>query len=170
MNKTVITFKAITNDRRIVTRNITIENEFEIIPAQKWHGIDLPPTSIEEQVMNQLDESDKSQIMLDYDFYIILDYWPKKPRRKKVDEIAEFMNYCQPILELKPEWKRAYEAIVSEYKDSLFGKRKSNKTKLGEVMKIHEMIMKATLGTMKMVEKMFDKYDNDKLLESTTPP
>jgi hypothetical protein len=55
--------------------------------------------------------------------------------------------------------------IFSEYKDSLFGKRKSNKTKLGEVMKIHEMIMKATLGTMKMVEKMFDKYDNDKLLE-----
>ena len=163
MNKTVITFKAITSDRRIVTRNITIENEFEVIPAQKWHGIDLPPTSIEEQVMTQLDESDKSQIMLDYDFDMILDYWPKKPRKNKVDEIAEFMKYCQPIFELYPEWKRGYEAIVSEYKDSLFGKRKSNKTKLNEVMKIHEMIMKATLGTMDMIQKIFDKYDNNML-------
>ncbi len=165
MNKTVITFKAITSDRRIVTRNITIENEFEVILAQKWHGIDLPPTSIEEQVMTQLDESDKSQIMLDYDFDIILDYWPKKHRKKKTDEIAEFMKYCLPIFELHPEWKRAYEAIVSEYKDSLFGKRKSNKTKLNEVMKIHEMIMKATLGTMDMIQKIFDKYDDKKLLE-----
>ena len=165
MNKTVITFKAITSDRRIVTRNITIENEFEIIPSQKWHGIDLPPTSIEEQVINQLDESDKSQIMLDYDFDMILDYWPKKPRKNKADEIAEFIKYCQPIFDLHPEWKRAYEAIVSEYKDSLFGKRKSNKTKLNEVMKIHEMIMKATLGTMDMIQKIFDKYDDKKLLE-----
>lgn len=164
MNKTVITFKAITSDRRIVTRNITIENEFEIIPAQKWHGIDLPPTSIEEQVMTQLDESDKSQLMLDYDFYMILDYWPKKPRKNKADEIAEFMKYCQPIFELYPEWKRAYEAIVSEYKDSLFGKRKSNKTKLNEVMKIHEMIIKATIGTMDMIQKIFKCNDN-KLLE-----
>lgn len=163
MNKTVITFKAITSDRRIVTRNITIENEFEIIPAQKWQGIDLPSISIEEQVMNQLDENDKSQIMLDYDFDMILDYWPKKPRKNKADEIAEFMEYCQPIFELHPEWKRAYEAIISEYKDSLFGKRKSNKTKLNEVMKIHEMIMKATLGTMDMIQKIFDKYDNNML-------
>lgn len=165
MNKTVITFKAITSDRRIVTRNITIENEFEIIPSQKWHGIVLPPTSIEEQVINQLDESDKSQIMIDYDFDIILDYYPKKPRKNKADEIVEFMKYCQPIFDLHPEWKRAYEAIVSEYKDSLFGKRKSNKTKLNEVMKIHEMIMKATLGTMDMIQKIFDKYDDKKLLE-----
>ena len=164
MKKTIITFKAISGDRRIVHKNIAIEHEFDVIPAQKWHGIYLPETSIEEQVMNLLDKTDKSQIMDDYDFAIILEYYPKKPRKNKADEIAEFMKYCQPIFEVRPEWKRAYEAIVSEYKDSLFGKRKSNKTKLNEVMKIHEMIMKATLGTMDMIQKTFDKYNN-KLLE-----
>lgn len=170
MNKTIITFKAITSDRRIVTRNITIENEFEIIPAQKWRGIDLPPTSIEEQVMNMLDESDKNQIMIDYDFDIILDYYPKKPRKKKADAIAEemtdFVRYYEPIIMLHPSFKRPYEAIISEYKDFLFGKRKSHKTKLEEITKIYEISMKASLGTMNIVQKIFHSCDNKNLLEN----
>lgn len=168
MATTIITFKAITSERKIVRRNIPIEHEFEVIPAQKWHGIDLPPTSIEEQVMNQLDETDKSQIMADYDFDIILDYWPKKPRKKKGDELKEFMEYCQPIIDLNPSFKRPFEAIISECKDTLFGKGKSNKTKLDEVMKMYELIMKSTSGTLDMVNKTLDrilKDDKTKKLE-----
>jgi hypothetical protein len=166
MNKTIITFKALTYDGKIVRRNITIENEFEVILAQKWHGIDLPPTSIEEQVMNQLDETDKSQIMADYDFDIILDYWPKKPRKKKGDELKEFMEYCQPIIDLNPSFKRPFEAIISECKDTLFGKGKSNKTKLDEVMKMYELIMKGTSGILDMVNKLLDKtLDRTKKIE-----
>ena len=164
MNKTVITFKGITSDRRIVCRNITIENDYEVIPPQRWHGVDLPATSIESQVIDELDRSDKSKIMDDYDFVMILDYWPKRPRKKKVDEIAEFMTYCSPLFIKNPSLERGFKAIVSEYKDSLFGKRKSNKTKLEEVLKIHEMVLKATLGTMNMIEKML-VGDDKNLLE-----
>lgn len=160
MATTIITFKAITSERKIVRRNIPIEHEFEVIPAQKWHGIDLPPTSIEEQVMNQLDETDKSQIMADYDFDIILDYWPKKPRKKKGDELKEFMEYCQPIIDLNPSFKRPFEAIISECKDSLFGKGKSHKTKLDEVMKMYELIMKGTSGTLDMANKALNRILN----------
>lgn len=166
MTTTIITFKAITSERKIVRRNIPIEHEFEVIPAQKWHGIDLPPTSIEEQVMNQLNETDKSQIMADYDFDIILDYWPKKPRKKKGDELKEFMEYCQPIIDLNSSFKRPFEAIISECKDTLFGKGKSNKTKLDEVMKMYELIMKGTSGTLDMVNKLLEKtLDRTKKLE-----
>ena len=164
MKKTIITFKAITSDRRIVHKNIAIEHEFEVIPSRMWRGIELPATSIEEQVMNQLDETDKRQIMLDYDFDIILDYYPKKPRKKKADEIAEFMKYCEPIFEAFPHYKRAYEAIISEYKDNLFGKRKSNKTKLDEVMSIHSMIMKGAQGTIDMALKILNQT-NQNLIE-----
>ena len=164
MKKTIITFKAITSDRRIVHKNITIEHEFEVIQAQKWHGIDLPPTSIEEQVMNQLDKTDKSQIMLDYDFDLIIDYWPKKPRKKRTDEIVEFMKYCEPIFEAFPNWKRPFEAIISDHKDKLFGKRKSNKTKFEEILSIYMMTMKAANGALDMALKIFKK-PNQNLLE-----
>ena len=156
----IITFKAITSERKIVRRNIPIEHDFKVIPAQKWHGIDLPPTSIEEQVMNQLDETDKSQIMIDHDFDIILDYWPKKPRKKKVDEVAEFIAYCQPIIDNQPSFKRPFEAIISECKDTLFGKGKSNKTKAEEVIKMYELIMKGSSGTLDMLNKALDKMLN----------
>ena len=160
MDKTVITFKAITSDRRIVYRNISIEHEFEVIPSRIWRGIELPSTSVEEQVMNQLDETDKSQIMIDNDFYLILDYWPKKPRKKKVNEIAEFMKYCEPLFVENPTLKRPFEAIISEHKDSLFGKKKSNKTKLNEILNIYSMILKASIATIRMIENGIEKHDN----------
>ena len=162
MNKTVITFKALTYEGKIVRKNITIENEYEVIPAIKWHGIDLPPTSIEEQVMNELDETDKTQIMEDNDFYIIIDYWPRKPRKRKSkdDEIKEFVEYCQPIVDKNPSFKRPFEAIISECKDTLFGRGKSNKTKAEEVIKMYELIMKGSEGTLDMVNKSLARILN----------
>lgn len=161
MATTIITFKAITSDRRIVRKNIPIEHEFEVIPAKKWHGIDLPPTSIEEQVMNQLDETDKTQIMIDYDFDLIIDYWPKKPRKKKADELKEFMEYCEPVFMMFPNLERPFRAIMAESKDTLFGKGKSNKTKFDEIMKIHELILKGAQGTLNLLNKIMS--DNEKM-------
>lgn len=168
MATTIITFKALTYEGKIVRRNIPIEHGFEELPHQKWHGVELPPTSIETQVMHQLDENDKTQLMIDNEFEIIIDYWPKKPRKKKGDELKEFMEYCQPIIDLNPSFKRPFEAIISECKDSLFGKGKSHKTKLDEVMKMYELIMKGTSGTLDMVNKTLDrilKDDKTKKLE-----
>ena len=150
MKTTIITFKALTYDGKIVRKNIGIEHNFDIIPGEKWRGIDLPPTTIEEQVMNQLDETDKRQLMEDNEFEIIIDYWPKKPRKKRGDELNGFMEYCQPIIDLNPSFKRPFEAIISDSKDTLFGKRKSNKTKLNEVMKMYELIMKGSIGALDM--------------------
>ena len=141
---TIITFKAI-SERRVVHRNIPIEHNFEEIPAQIFHGIELPPTSVESQVIDMLDETDNSQIMADYDFDIILDYYPKKPRKKKVDELKEFMEYCQEVVDKVPSFKRPLEAIISESKD-LFGKGKSNEAKLKEIIKRYELIMKGVDG------------------------
>ena len=158
MKTTIVTFKAV-SDRKVVHKNIPIYHNFDIIPSKLWNGIELPPTSIEEQVMNFLDEKDKSELMNEYNFDIIIDYWPKKPRKKKSDELKEFMEYCQPIIDLNPSFKRPFEAIISECKDTLFGKGKSHKTKLDEVMKMYELIMKGTSGTLDMVKNLFRKQN-----------
>ncbi len=156
MAKTIIIFKALTHEGKIVKKNITFEHNFEVIPSCKWNGIDLPPTSIEEQVMQMLDETDKSQIMIDNDFYLIIDYWPKKPSKKKSDEIQEFLNFAKPIVDTQPSFKRPFEAIVYESRDTLFGRGKSNATKFKEVLKMYELIMKGATGTLDMVVKLLD--------------
>lgn len=166
MAVTIITFHAITSDRRIVHKSIPIEHNYVEIPAQKWHGIDLPPTTVEEQVMNELDETDKTNIMIDNDFDLIIDYWPKKPRKRKNkdEELNEFMEYCQPLIDKCPSFKRPFEAIISESKNTLFGKGKSNETKLEEVMKMYELVMKGASGVTKMVMGILAKYDDKKKL------
>lgn len=161
MAKTTITFKALTYDGKIVRKNVTIEHNYQVIPSCIWNGIELPPTSIEEQVMNELDETDKSQIMQDYEFEMILDYWPKKPSKKKASELNGFMEYCEPLIEAMPSFKRPFEAIISDAKDTLFGKRKSNKTKLMEVMKMYELIMKGSEGTLNMLNNMLKQMTNE---------
>lgn len=162
MKTTIITFKALSYDGRIVRKNIGINHEFEVIPPEVWNGIELPATSIEEQVMRQLDESDKTQIMTDNEFSIIIDYWPKKPRKRRTDEINDFINYCKPLIEAYPNLKRPIEAIISESKDTLFGKGKSNKTKLTEVMKMHELILKGSEGLLNILNEKLKNVSNHK--------
>lgn len=149
---TVITFKAI-SERRVVHRNIPIEHNFEEIPPTKFHGVELPPTSVESQVINMLDETDKSQIMVDYGFDIILDYYPKKPRKKKVDELKEFIEYCQEVVDKIPSFKIPLEAIISESKD-LFGKGKSNEAKLKEIIKRYDLIIKGVNGAFILMDNI----------------
>ena len=157
--KTIVTFKAITSDRRLVHKNIPIFHEFEEIPSTKFMGVDLPPTTVEEQVINFLDEQDKTELMDKYDFVLILDYYvaKRKERKTKEDEIKEFMDFTNKYIEPYQHLKRPFEAIISEFKDNLFGKRKTNEQKLKEVINIYDMTMKASNGTLEMVIKSLDK-------------
>lgn len=58
--------------------------DFQPIPAKKWEGLELPETSIEEQLMDWMDNQDKWQFMVDNDIAVILDYWLPQPKKKKV--------------------------------------------------------------------------------------
>lgn len=80
--KTIITFKALRRGR-VVHKHVPIYHNFEELPSTEFNGITFPPTSVESQVIEQLDNMDKSDLMFKYDFDIILDYYPKRKREKK---------------------------------------------------------------------------------------
>lgn len=146
MNKTMITFKAI-RDGKVIYKNIPIHHNFEEIPQEDWNGIQLPAESIESQVIHYLDEIDKRDMMIQYDFDIIIDYFPKKKRLKK-NEIEEFVEFCKPYLNVYPYLIRPFNAIMSESKGILFGRRKSNKQKFKEVLCMMNISLKAASGAM----------------------
>lgn len=168
MKTTIVTFKALTHDRRVVHKDVPIHHDFEEIPPIEFNGIMLPKTSVEHQVMEFLDNTDKSDLMERYGFYIILDYHVKKPREKKEDrikrEMDEFIESLKVVFELCPHLETPFLSIISESKDILFGKGKSNKQKLYEVMKMYDMIMLGVNGLLDSLLKK-TKKENKKLLE-----
>lgn len=147
--KTIVTFKALSN-RKIVYKNIPILHDFVELPAEKFMGIKLPRTSVEYQVINYLDEIDKSEIMSKYGFDMIFDYYVRKKQKKQrlSDEFKDFVNYIKPTIGENPILKRPFEAIISESYDVLFGYKKSNAQKLKEVINSYTMITKAVGGTL----------------------
>ena len=156
MFETLITFKVLTDDRELITKTLPIKHDFREIPACVFHGVELPPTTVEEQVMTMLDEMDKREMMDENGWYMIIDYWPKKKRVSKTDELKDFMKFCEPYITLYPSLKRPFEAIISDYKDVLFGKGKSNEAKFKEVTRMIEVAQKATLGVIDSVNKRLD--------------
>jgi hypothetical protein len=158
---TKVTFKALTDDRRLVHKTIPIHHNFEVIPEQEFMGVMLPPTSVEYQVIHFLDEQDKSELMVKYGFYMIIDYYVKKKRKTKADEFEEFRKFLAPYFAEFPTLKRPFEAIISESKDTLFGKGKSNEKKLKEVINAHSMILKAVDGTLNVILKGVYGQDNN---------
>lgn len=87
--------------------------------------------------------------MIKYDWDIILDYYISK-KYKKSNEMNEFINYLRPYVD--PILYRPIEAIISEHKDILFGKGKSNKAKAKEVLSILRITNKVVDGTLKVIE------------------
>lgn len=170
--KTKITFKALRRDN-VICKTLSIEHpDYNVIPSELFNGFEVPPISIESQVIDYLDNIDKSDIMAKYDWDIILDYYPyKKKVRKKVhkNEIEEFIEYMRPYVEMFPSITRPIEAIISESKDILFGHGKSNKTKAKELLKMLDMTLLASQGTMDVMVKMIFGHDleyyNSKQLE-----
>lgn len=92
--------------------------------------------------------------MLKYNFDVIIDYWvPKK--KKKRNEIQEFIEFLK--LYITPDQYRPVEAIISEMKDVLFGKNKSNEQKATEVLTVLSISYKAGVGALHIVQKMFNQ-------------
>lgn len=168
MTKTIITFKAL-SEHRIIKKDIPIEHSFQVIPATVFNGVELPATSIESQVIDYLDSIDKRDLMVEHDFDTILDYWPKRIRRKR-DEVAEFIEYCNPYIQKFPQFKRPFEAVISESKEVLFGKNKSNETKLKEVLNMVNIAFKASSGMANAIINRLNKYDADKTREQSQIP
>lgn len=163
MAKTIITFKAL-SDHRIIKKDIPIEHSFQVIPATVFNGVELPATSIESQVIDYLDSIDKRDLMVEHDFDMILDYWPKRTRRKR-DEVAEFIEYCKPYIQRFPTLKRPIGAIIHESRGVLFGKNKSNETKFKEVLNMLNVTNKVIAGVCDIIDGIL-KSDNNKQLES----
>lgn len=147
---TKVKFKAIRGGR-IVYKTIPIEHpKFEPSPPIVFDGVQFPETPIEYKIMEYLDEIDKSDIMVKYDFDVILDYWiPKK--KDKANEIEEFFAYMQPLVDVSPDLRVPLEKIISESKSILFGKGKSHKTKAIEVVNMLKISYKVANGVMGMV-------------------
>jgi hypothetical protein len=153
--KTKITFKGIDDYGRVIRRTIPIEHNFTEQPAEEFMGVLLPPVSVENQVIEYLDTIDKSDIMNKYGFYIILDYYPYIKRNKK-KELEEFITYLSAIMPID----RSVIAVISESKDVLFGKGKSNYTKAVELINMQNIAYKAAGGMLEMINKMLNpKYE-----------
>lgn len=153
---TKIVFKAM-SDGRIVHKTIPIEHpKFDVIPSDVFLGYELPAQSVQSQVIDYLDGIDKSDIMAKYGFDVILDYYPKKHkvRKQRIDEVTGLIEYMRPIVELHPELQRPIEAIISEAKEELFGKGKSNETKAKEVLRMVSMSLKAATGAYMHMTKL----------------
>lgn len=155
---TKICFKAISN-HKIVRKTVPIEHNFKVIPGEEFLGYKLPETSIESQVIDWLDTIDKSDIMLKYDFDMIIDYYVPKKKKKKSNEIAEFIEYLRPYV--TEDMYKPIEAIISEAKDILFGKGKSNETKAKELFILYGIVNKSIKGTLNTIEKIIKNHAND---------
>lgn len=156
--KTDITFKALQRDK-VVRRTLSIEHpDYDIIPSEEFNGYELPPISIESQVIDYLDSIDKSDIMVQNDWDIILDYYPAKQRISpmKRDEVADFIEYMRPLVESRPDLQMPIEAVIRVAKDELFGHRKSNLQKAKEVLKMAEMSYAAAIGAYRNIGKIFE--------------
>lgn len=156
--KTDITFKVLRRGK-VVRRTLSIEHpDYDIIPSEEFNGFELPPISIESQVIDYLDNIDKSDIMAQNDWDIILDYYPAKQRiRKKRDsEFTDFIEYMRPLVESHPDLQMPIEAVIRVAKDELFGHRKTNLQKAKEVLKMAEMSYAAAIGAYKNIGRIFE--------------
>lgn len=161
LTKTIITFKALRNGR-VVYKHIPIYHNFKELPETDFNGIKLPSTSVESQVINYLDEIDKCDMMIKHNFDIIIDYFPKKKKVKNMEknEIETFIEFCKPYLAIHPSLIRPFEATISEAKDVLFGKNKSNEQKLKEVLTMINVAFKSSVGTVDLIKNLLNKENN----------
>ena len=155
LTKTIITFKAL-RDGRVVYKSIPIHHNFKELPPSDFNGIKLPATSVESQVIHYLDEIDKGDMMIQYNFDIIIDYFPKKKKVKK-NEIETFIKFCKPYLDMYPSLIRPFEAVISEAQNIIFGNNKSNEQKFKEVLKMIDISFKASAGTMEIINAILNR-------------
>lgn len=90
--------------------------------------------SVEEQIMEYLDELDKSDIMAKYYMYEIITYFPyeKKKRISEKESFFNFLNTQKVVYNLDEKTMADIVAYASASK-TLFGHRKSNEQKIQEI-------------------------------------
>lgn len=150
--KTKVTFKALRRGK-VVYRTIPIEHDFKVIPPCVIMGATFPETSVEYQVIEYLDSIDKSDLMVKYDFDIIVDYWIKRIEPKR-NEVQEFLEFCEPLFAEMPSLKRQLSAVCYEMQDTLFGRGKSHATKLKEAVKTLEFSYKVSNAILDELNKV----------------
>lgn len=158
--KTKIIFKVLQRGK-VLFKTLSIEHpDYNIIPSEEFNGFELPPISIESQVIDYLDSIDKSDIMAKYDWDIILDYYPKKQRKrkKKINEVADFIEYMRPLVESFPDLQIPIEVVICAAKNELFNCQKSNFQKAMEVLKMLELSYNAATCAYRNIGDMFKDY------------
>lgn len=96
---------------------------------------------------------DKSDLMAEHGFSLIIDYYIAKQYTEK-DEIEEFIIFLSKYMPIT----RQIRAIVYEAKDLLFGKNKSIETKVEELLILLNISNKTAFGTLNVVEKMLTEH------------
>lgn len=158
--KTKVTFKVLA-DHCIKSKTIPIEHNFK--PYEETFNGHTWIVSVENQVMEMLDNMDKKDMMDKYGWEMIIDYYPQKKRYSIQDEINEFLTHVTPLI--PQDMIRQFSAIAYEYRKNLFGKGKSHNTKLKEILDIISITNKTILGVLDVLKHEF-KQDHIHVCEN----
>ena len=154
--KTPITFKVL-KEGKIVYKTLQIKHNFKVIPSVEFKGQVFPETSVVYQVMEWLDNQDKSDMMTAFGWDMIIDYYPARKRKTRDDEIREFLRFAMPYI--SDSIKRQFSATVYESKNTLFGKGKSNLTKFKEVCNTMKITNMAIAGFAEKILKQTEQEE-----------
>lgn len=153
MKTTYITFKVLTDEKEIRNVTLPIEHNFEEYTYTfLFNGVRMRCT-VEQQVMNMLDEMDKKPMMDKNGWVMIFDYYPAPTLE---DEFNEFIEYSRAYI--NPE-DRPFRAVVYEMSDVLFGHNKTNEQKLEEVLMGIKISLMAATGAYDHISKIMDTID-----------
>jgi hypothetical protein len=98
--KIKVKFKGVNSYGKIVHFTKEIEcPDFKVIPPSVYDGIELLETSINRQIMDWLDEQDKSDIMISKDLYLILDYYiPEKKIKTTLKDLLINLDLSEKLM------------------------------------------------------------------------
>lgn len=124
----------------------------------------LLPLTVEEQMLEYLDTTDKRDFMVKNHMLMILDYgiYTKKERVSEKDSFLEFLHKYYKAIGLTDEdvVSAVQYASVSE---TIFGKRKSNWQKLNEVVDGLRLSYKAQSAVLNRLSEEFKKNHENAL-------
>lgn len=130
-------------------KNILIPIEHNIT-SPYYNGVRM--VSIEEQVIDYLDNIDKRDIMVKYDVDVIIDYIPYI-RKKKKNEVEEFFKFCQSV-GFDENTILRIGAVANSMRNVIFGKGYSNYRKA-------EILLSALNFGMKFTSEVLGKIMKD---------
>lgn len=130
-------------------KNVVVPIEHNIT-SPYYNGVRM--VSIEEQVMDYLDDIDKRDIMIKYDVDVIIDYCPYI-RKKKKNEVEEFLKFCQNA-GFDEDTIFRIGVVADSMKGVIFGKGYSN-------FKKAEILLSSLNFGMKFTSEVLDKIIED---------